>query len=422
MEREFGKQQRSRNVRRACVVCAALVVAVGGGSVAVAASAASAVSQASATDGSGATQRGSVVSVHRIDHFDVREVRDEVGKFGLPTDDVRHPVTAYRVVYRTIDPRGRATTVSGLVLVPRRMPEGPQRVVVYEHGTTVVKDGAPSQPGAGDNRAFPLFYASAGYFTVAPDYLGLGAGPGMHPYDHAATEASASLDLLRAARAVARGGGVRLDERVLVTGFSQGGHAAMALGRALDAGADARFRLGALAPVAGPYDMEGVMLPASLQYQGAEVNFTLAYITLAWNPIYGLYDRPDEVFLPDWADRIANLFDGTHNADEIIGALPARLDQLFQPAYVAQLRNPSGGLLAGLRENDRTCMWRPSVPVRLYAARADTHVPFPNTLNCAARLTEQGADVQVVDVGDVDHFPSARLAAARVLSWFAAQR
>ncbi|NUT46767.1 MAG: hypothetical protein HOV94_05520, partial [Saccharothrix sp.] len=125
MKREFGKQQQwSGNKRRACVACVGLRW-LG----AVASPAVAAVSAVSA-DGSKATQRGHVVSVQRIDHFTERQVSDELGKFGLPADSVRHSVTAYRVVYRTIDPHGRPTTASGLVLVPRRMPHGPQRVVV----------------------------------------------------------------------------------------------------------------------------------------------------------------------------------------------------------------------------------------------------------------------------------------------------
>ena len=48
--------------------------------------------------------------------------------------------------------------------------------------------------------AFPL--AAAGYATTAPDYIGLGAGEGVHPYDDIPSEVSASVDALRASRNV----------------------------------------------------------------------------------------------------------------------------------------------------------------------------------------------------------------------------
>jgi hypothetical protein len=160
------------------------------------------------------------------------------------------------------------------------------------------------------------------------------------------------------------------------------------------------------------------MRPASLEYQSPEVSFALAYLVLAWNPIYHLYDRPEEVFREDQVANVLNLFDGHHEQDEVVNGLPARLDDLFQPAFMDVLRNPSGPMQAGMRDNDRTCSWKPGVPVRLFGARADAAVPFAATESCAARLTEHGAEVLVTDVGDVDHMRSRVLATPRVLEWF----
>jgi pimeloyl-ACP methyl ester carboxylesterase len=364
--------------------------------------------------------RGSVVSVQRIDRSTLESVRTQLAREVLPTDTARYGVDVYKVVYRTVDGLGRPTTASGLVQVPQGASRT-QQVVVYEHGTTVEKAGAPSGNHADDNRTFPLFFAAAGYFTVAPDYLGLGDGPGLHPYDHAATEATASLDLMRAARNVAGCERVRLEERVLVTGFSQGGHAAMALARSLQSGADPTFRLGGLAPVAGPYDLADVMLPAALTYQGAASNFSLAYLLLGWNPIYDLYDRPQDVFRADQVDKVVRLFDGTHDYDYIVERLPATVDELLRPAFAEQLRHPTGRLAQALRENGATCDWKPQVPVRLFGGGADTTVPFANTHNCARRLTDHGARVRVVDVGPVEHFESRILATSQVLAWFGRQ-
>jgi dienelactone hydrolase len=125
------------------------------------------------------------------------------------------------------------------------------RPLVWEHGTLATRAFAPSVGVESDASAVALLLASAGYAAVAPDYVGLGAGPGLHPYLHVASEVSASVDLLRAARTFTAGRHRRLDRRVLVSGFSQGGQAAMGLGRALQEGADRRFALGALAPVSG---------------------------------------------------------------------------------------------------------------------------------------------------------------------------
>ncbi|WP_439679352.1 lipase family protein [Embleya sp. MST-111070] len=364
--------------------------------------------------------RGSVVSVRRVDVLDRDRVREQLSPYDLDAPAAEYGVVTYVVVYRTIDAAGRPTVASGLVAVPRGGPRT-QRVLAFEHGTTVEKVGAPSGERADDNRAFPLFYAGAGYFTVAPDYLGLGMGPGRHPYDHAASEASASVDLLRAAREAARREGVRLDARVLVTGFSQGGHAAMALAKALDAGADPRLNLGGLAPASGPYDLEGVMLPAAMGTTGdaRAVNLALSYLVLGWNTARPLYRHPEEIFLPDQVDTVLRLFDGRHTEAQILAGLPDRREALFQAEFLAGRNAAAGRFRAAMRENDTTCAWRPRVPVVLFGARGDREVPFANTESCARTLSAHGTDVRVDDLGDIGHFPSGIGSAPRILAWFA---
>lgn len=75
------------------------------------------------------------------------------------------------------------------------VPAGTQLpMVVYEHGTTSGPTDVPSQLRGGFEVA--MGYAAFGFITLAPDYLGLGDSRGFHPYVHAATEASASLDMI----------------------------------------------------------------------------------------------------------------------------------------------------------------------------------------------------------------------------------
>jgi cephalosporin-C deacetylase-like acetyl esterase len=158
-------------------------------------------------------------------------------------------VHAYRVTYGTVDVYGKVTTASGLVALPD-CGRTELRAVSYQHGTRAARREVASVEEGTSDRAAVLLIASAGYAAVGPDYLGLGLGPGNHPYMDAASETTASIDLLRAARTVASQQHRRLDPRILVTGFSQGGQAAMALGRALQGGADPYLRLGALARLA----------------------------------------------------------------------------------------------------------------------------------------------------------------------------
>ena len=164
--------------------------------------------------------------------------------------------------YATAGVDGAPATASALLVLPH----GERRLatVAYEHGTLVRRADAPSQGLDSLASSAAVLYGAAGFATVAPDYLGLGSGSGSQAYLHARTEAGASIDALRAARSFARRHGRRLDSRVLVTGFSQGGHAAMALARALQGGAAPPLRLRAVAPVSGVFDLQRAELPAIL--------------------------------------------------------------------------------------------------------------------------------------------------------------
>lgn len=354
--------------------------------------------------------RGTLLSVKPLGRQTRAEVISQAQKQGLETGTARHGVAAYRLTYRTITPEGRPTTASGLLVLPTDGGSRPLPPVVHTHGTLAYRGYAPSMTD-GPDRAVSVLYASAGRAAIAPDYLGLGTGPGRHPYMDARSSASASLDMLRAAHTAARERGATLDRRVSLTGFSQGGQVAMALGRELNRGADRRFRLGMLAPVGGPFDLVGEELPGMFdgRIDPRSAVFYLSYFLTAQNRLHPLYDDPAEVFRAPYADRVEDLFDGEHPAEEIAGKLPERLEDLVTDTWYQKLRHPSGALLDVLRANDRTCDWKPARGVRiiLYSATGDRDVPIANTRSCARQLAGHGARATVVDQGaDADHYRS----------------
>jgi hypothetical protein len=368
--------------------------------------------------------RGAPLKAQRVAKLSRDQTASKIGALSLPgepalpTAPVRFGVDAYRLTYATVGVDGAATTATGLVLLPR---SGQRRLrtVSCAHGTMAARADAPSRSLDSLAGASALLFAGAGYATVAPDYLGLGYGTGPHPYLHLASEANASLDLLRAAHAFAARRHRRLDADTLVTGFSQGAAAAMALGRALEDGADPGLRLAALAPMSGPYDLEHAELPAVLagRLDAADSNYYLSYAMREWQPIYHVFDAPADVWRGDWGAKVEGLFDGRHDDVAILRALPRRLDQLFTPAFRARLAQPDGALLAAIRENDVACDWAPRAPIRLYGARGDEQGAFANSRSCVAALEAHGAAAPLYDMGRTGHFGSTLRATPRVLAW-----
>jgi acetyl esterase/lipase len=404
-----------KNPRRVLALSCAALIAVAPLAAVTSATAASTAATTAAATGS---TRGALVKVERSAHLSGKQVNDYLGNAGFPAIEDAKGIDVYSVAYRTVDVRGRPTTATGAVVLPR-VPAHNLRVVSYAHGTMATRKDAPSVETQTDGSYLTAYFATHGFAAVAPDYLGLGGGPGPHPYMHTATEAGASLDLLKAARTLAGQKQVTLDRRILVTGFSQGGHAAMALGAALQK--DEELDVAAVAPVSGPFDLEGAELPAALHggLDDRSATFYLAYWLTSMDRIYNLYDTPAQAFRPPYDKKITKLLDGSQDFDTIVAGLPPTLEKLLTPGYLKQLGKPSGTLLKAIRANDTTCRdLRSGVPVRLFAASGDRDVAIANSVSCLKDLRGKGFDASLTDVGDVDHTGSVMRSMPQVLDWF----
>ncbi|MFF4531753.1 hypothetical protein ACFY1P_21085 [Streptomyces sp. NPDC001407] len=365
-------------------------------------------------------QGGAVVSIEQAADLTAEEVAGELrGKVDgkIESSQVRYGVTAYRVTYRTTDSAGAPTTASQLVVLPknraRHLP-----TVSWLHGTTVYRKDVASENPQSDDRLAALLFASTGRAVSAPDYVGLGSGEGFHPYGDPGATVAASVDGLRAARTVAHRNGRELKRKVQVSGFSQGGPATMLVGRALQQeGADRYFRLGALAPVSGPYNLSAFEAAAA-DDKIVKSGLYLAYFVTAWNKMYGLYTSPGDVFRSPYDSKVENLFDGHHPSREIARELPAASKDLFTEDFLNKIRKPDGVLKDKLRPMDNTCDWRPDVPVEIFYGLGDKDVDPSHAKYCANQLTRSGAAPRLTDVGDFDHNGSVWQALPRILTFF----
>lgn len=415
-----------RRIRAAAVITGALALGMAGMQISGAGPA-----HAGTRAQPGGQGEGSLVSATLLQRLPAASVRAELanarlapGAPALGAGEARYGITAYRVTYRSVNAAGRPVLASGLVAFPAGGPRALQ-VVSYAHGTTATKADVPSSFGLGPDHAVEgrwsaELFASAGFATTEPDYVGMGSGTGPIEYLVAKSEAAASADLLTAARTLAARNGDMLERKVLVTGFSQGGSAAMALGHDLQRRGVRYFRVRALAPVSGPYDLLGAELPGIFNGQVAPAGapYYVAYILTTWNPLYHLYGTPAGAFTAPYAAEITGLFDGSHQDQQITAALPATLRALLTPQFIRLLQHPQGRILRALRANATCTGWTPRVPVRLYAARGDTTVTQVNAQHCARAISSHGGRAELVQLGPVDHDTSDFIALPQIVRWF----
>lgn len=135
---------------------------------------------------------------------------------------------AWRILYHTTRAEGQATTAAAIVAAKIALPDGPRPVIAWTHGTTGAVPGCgPSVLAAPYpfDATLPAQQAivDEGWVLVATDYAGLST-PGPHPYLIGEGEARSALDAVRAARQMPE---LQLEDRAIVWGHSQGGHAAL---------------------------------------------------------------------------------------------------------------------------------------------------------------------------------------------------
>ncbi len=348
---------------------------------------------------------------------EVTSLASSQGLTGIPA--ATRGVSCYKLRYHTADGAGAAVTASGMMVVPQGN-AGPLALLSYQHGTQVQRTEVPSNPSNSELATVIGAFASGDYLIVAADYLGLGDAPGLHPYLVTPLTVSACVDLLHAAREAAAAMGLSLNGQTFLTGYSQGGHATMALHRELQANYAAEYPVRAAAPISGPYDLSGTQLSAIIETNSLGSPVFVSDLLVAYDRQYDIYNSTADAFASPYDQRVVGLYDGSNSYLTIVLSLPLTPGALLTASFIDAVRtNAQHPLNVALRRND--CYdWRPSAPVRLYHGRADHFVFYQNATVAQARMSALGGDVQVVNLGDlVDHLGSLAPGLSAARQWFA---
>lgn len=306
-------------------------------------------------------------------------------------------VRAVRIVYRTKNPDGQDVQASGVLIFPTN-PNRPLALLSHQHGTITNDNQAPSNyTNQSEAWSFGTVLASAGYVVSAPDYLGYGVSRNIpHPYEHAKNTAQVSLDMLRAAREYCRINNIQLNEKVFLTGYSQGGGATMALHKKIEEEVAGEFRVTASACGAGAYHKTGFadFLVNAAQPQAA-INLYI-WVLDTYNKVYKI-NRP-------WTAMLTQPSAAAVQANGVFTLVNPNPQQLFTTEFATGIRNRSdAAFINAFRDND-VHDWRPQAPVRLYHGTADTTVPLFHSRDALNAMRQRGAtDVQLVEIQGGDH-------------------
>lgn len=319
----------------------------------------------------------------------------------VPGIPAQYDVDFYRLTYNTTNTAGEPTVASGAVAIPVTASCNSFPMIAYCHGTVLKKLDVPSYNNL--EGFITKVFASTGFIGVAPDYLGLGSNPGIHPYVHAESEATATIDLIRAAREFLETKSQQDNGELFITGYSQGGQAAMAtLKYAEENNLNEELGIVAGAPCSGPYDMSGSQAEVILTDEPYSNPGYIVYLLVSYQLAYGnLYTNLGDIIQSPYDAQVAPYFDGIQNTSSmsvVNDLLPNQLsDLLVDTVYSNFQSNPNHPLWQDLEDND-TYNWTPQIPLRMFYCTGDEQVNYQNSITADSAMNANGAaDVQSIN-------------------------
>lgn len=314
---------------------------------------------------------------------------------------------ATRIMYTSETVDGRPTVVTGVAVVPEGpAPEGGWPVLTHGHGSTGLADDCAPSRAVGDPDAEVLATAElevaageaipAGLVVVSSDYEGQG-GPGRHPFLLGPSEGRSLLD---AARAVAQLPDVTVDGRVVIAGYSQGGHAAL---WAQQVAAEWAPELDLVGTLAGAPVTDLVrMVEAADEGGRGPVALTMVAGAAMIDPDLDL----DSVLTPEGAEVLETM-EATCRPDIDVDPTAPMLtvdvteDGPWRDALVANdpALEPGTG------------------PVLVVHSAVDANVPLVDGETAVARLCEQGQSAELRVLPEGDHVVAAVPAYQQGVAW-----
>ncbi len=335
----------------------------------------------------------------------------------LNTLEPRYNLSVYKLHYTTKTPDGKKTTASGFVAMPIA-PQHPVSIVSFQHGTRVTRSDVPSHNDE-KNYVYPAAFGSAsGYMVVMPDYLGLGDNNlPIHPYVDAKTLACSSIDMLIAAKELAKTLHYAVNNKLFLAGYSEGGFSTMVMYEALLKDHH-ELPVTAVAPGSAPYDYNETMHFVALE-PGPRATLYLAYFFYSLQTYNNYWSGLDEIFVKPYNTLIPTLLDGYHTAPEILQALPATPMNIFNPAFINAVMDGSDSHSSELKAAFNHYDFTSTSPLLMVGTKGDHDVPFHGAEIAYEVLKNKSDKVYIKSVSDnLDHLQAFPLVMKEQVEFF----
>ena len=361
--------------------------------------------------------RGQVISVTILGFYPAQTLQQLVSASALTLPDnlkIRYDVDAYKIEYYTLDPKGVLVIASGCLCIPHG--QNNLSILSFQHGTITERADVASQNPFSQDTFEGVLGASLGYFSLQPDFLGLGSSTILHPYHNEKASANSVIDFIRACRTYANTKKVSLNGNVFLYGYSEGGYVTLAAQKEIELNYNQEIRITASAPMAGAYDL---LLTARTILQdnvyGSPTN--IAFLLLTYNNIYG-WNKMSDMFNSPYAESIPGLFNGLFTSGQINSALTTTVNKLLKQTFIDSLIQNKQPAISNAFLDNSLLDWIPAVPTKFYHGDADELVPYQNSVEARDIFLSRGSNVQLFTIPGGTHETSIIPSVIDAFTWF----
>lgn len=332
---------------------------------------------------------GELISYKTDYNYSADELKAFFKKQGIPKVifDVKDGINIYDVTYTTTYADGSIIKASGLAYVPM-IKNRELALMTYNHGTELCRDRTCFEPG---ETMIDLAFATDGYIVLTPDYIGLGEGERTQLFLNADAEAHATIDMLIAVKKLLGQLGVKTSGQLFVTGYSQGGHAAMATAHMLQQKYADSLPVTASAPMSGPYDIAGTVYEQRdikhYAYPGFLMLLMQSYFVSTGHP-----ELMKTYLLHPYDSIIPPMLNGEYSLDDIGAYLPDPVYKAVKPEFYSEFINDSTSAFRVYLKNNGVFNWKPDMPMQLCYCTGDEIVDYHNSITAYNTMKKNGSN------------------------------
>ena len=341
---------------------------------------------------------------------------------GLFNTNSNFDADVYFVYYDTPNHDGKNVVASGIVAVPKSTDAMP--ILSYHHGTRVKNENVPSSLstnnaiedlGLGTNfhAIVQLLLESVstfGFIMSMPDYIGFGSSKDeFHPYVIKKTSKTTSLNLIKAAKELVKAENKKLNGKLFLTGFSQGGYVTLATQIGFKENPIDGLQITASAPTAGVYSLTDVV---NAYNAGDKYDYPIFFLypLYVYNKVYN--DIVINKYIKSPYDTKISLFDQKKDYSEINNEFPKDLSKLITADFLADKKKFP--MYNRLKENNLNELKSVDYDCRFYHSTGDDVAKKEQSKNIANKITN--STYMFSDSGT--HSESFVPLTSSVLKWF----